>query len=93
MKKNKHSLKKDVGNYIRSSRKDKFMTGRQLGKLLHISQQQISRYERGESSINIETLGKILSLLDKDWDDFFFSVLALHLKNPENIKKPFFYFY
>ncbi|EMT6576928.1 helix-turn-helix transcriptional regulator [Providencia rettgeri] len=77
MNRNKESLQRDIGNYIRRSRKNNALTGAELGKKLHISQQQISRYERGETSINIETLGKILSILDKDWSDFFLSVLAV----------------
>lgn len=76
MNRNKESLQKDIGNFIRNSRKNKTLTGAELGKHLHISQQQISRYERGETSINIETLGRILSILDKDWSDFFLSVLV-----------------
>ncbi|EKT62818.1 fimbrial operon regulator [Providencia alcalifaciens Dmel2] len=39
--------------------------------MLHISQQQISRYERGITSVSIETLDAILNKLGKDWSDFF----------------------
>ncbi|MBS7784487.1 helix-turn-helix transcriptional regulator, partial [Providencia thailandensis] len=37
---------------------------------------QISRYERGETSISIETLDVLLKGLDMDWSDFFFKVMA-----------------
>ncbi|MEX5869443.1 helix-turn-helix domain-containing protein [Providencia hangzhouensis] len=36
-----------VGNYLRKSRKEKNMTGKQLAELINISQQQVSRYETG----------------------------------------------
>ncbi|KSW19872.1 fimbrial operon regulator, partial [Proteus mirabilis] len=36
------------------------MTGAELGKLLNISQQQISRYERGINKIPIDILFHIL---------------------------------
>ncbi|MGC6599870.1 helix-turn-helix domain-containing protein, partial [Escherichia coli] len=49
----------------------KSLTGAQLGELLDVSQQQISRYENGITSINIETLDMILKLLDADWSEFY----------------------
>ncbi|MEX6313541.1 helix-turn-helix domain-containing protein [Providencia manganoxydans] len=38
---------------------------------MQVSQQQISRYERGESGINIETLDVMLDILGKSWSEFF----------------------
>lgn len=65
MKKNKDLLKKDIGSFLQKARKNKSLTGHQLGNLMQVSQQQISRYERGETSINIETLDIMLDILDK----------------------------
>ncbi|WP_162557259.1 helix-turn-helix domain-containing protein, partial [Proteus mirabilis] len=42
-----------------------------LGKLLNISQQQISRYERGINKIPIDILFHILNIFDISISDFF----------------------
>lgn len=83
MIRNRTTLEIDTGNFIKRCRVSKSMTGQQLGEILNVSQQQISRYERGETSINIETLGRILSILDKDWSDFFLSVLVASTPSAE----------
>ncbi|WP_311749321.1 helix-turn-helix domain-containing protein [Proteus terrae] len=61
--------------YIRNARKSKSLSAKQLGTLLNVSQQQISRYENALNSINIETLNAILTILDKDWSDFLEHIL------------------
>ncbi|WP_244212951.1 helix-turn-helix domain-containing protein [Proteus hauseri] len=63
-------LRKNIGVYIKTARKNKSLSGKQLGDLLNLSQQQISRYENAVTSINIETLNVILIILEKDWFDF-----------------------
>lgn len=68
-------LRKNIGSFIRESRIRKSLTGAQLGELLNVSQQQISRYENGITSINIETLDMILKILDVEWSDFYRKVL------------------
>nr|WP_286146038.1 helix-turn-helix transcriptional regulator [Shigella sp. FC1967] len=55
---------------MRNARNDKSLSGKRLGELLNVSQQQISRYENAMTSINIETMNAILIILDKDWFDF-----------------------
>lgn len=74
-------LRKIIGKYIRDARIKKSLSGEQLGLLLHVSQQQISRYENANTSINIETLHVILEKLDKDWGDFFCHVMRECKKN------------
>ena len=69
-------LRKNIGNFIRESRIRKSLTGAQL---LDVSQQQISRYENGVTSINIETLDMILKLLDADWSEFYRKVLVVDI--------------
>ena len=56
----------------------KSSTGAQLGELFDVSQQQISRYENGITSINIETLDTI-KLLDADWSEFLSKVLVVDI--------------
>lgn len=58
-----------VGAFLRKSRKEKNMTGKQLAKLIGISQQQISRYEMGITSITLDQLDIFLSILGKRWVD------------------------
>ncbi|MEQ5091658.1 helix-turn-helix transcriptional regulator [Providencia rettgeri] len=74
------SFRTDIGSFIRKSRKEKFLSGSQLGILLNVSQQQVSRYEKGVVNIGIDKLNEILIVLDKDWSDFFFEVIAKHSK-------------
>ncbi|HEF8771264.1 helix-turn-helix domain-containing protein [Providencia manganoxydans] len=75
MTKNKELLRKEIGSFLKKARKSQSLTGHQLGRLMQVSQQQISRYERGESGINIETLDVMLDILGKSWSEFFFSVM------------------
>ncbi|MEX5923858.1 helix-turn-helix domain-containing protein [Providencia hangzhouensis] len=37
-----------TAKYLKSARIEKSLTGTELGKLLNLSQQQISRYENGQ---------------------------------------------
>lgn len=69
MKKNRESIRRNIGEFLRKARINKSLTGYELGHLMHISQQQVSRYERGKSSINIETLDIMLEALGKNWED------------------------
>lgn len=79
-------LRKDIGLFLRGARIDKSLTGYQLAKILAISQQQVSRYERGETGINVEILNVILQVLEKNWFEFFFKVLIHHSKGIYDIK-------
>ncbi|EKT60740.1 helix-turn-helix domain-containing protein [Providencia burhodogranariea] len=45
-----------VGKEIRKRRKKLGLSGIELAELIGISQQQISRYERGECNITLENL-------------------------------------
>lgn len=58
-----------AGIFLRKSRKEKNLTGKQLAKLMHVSQQQISRYETGKTSLTIDQLSHLLHLLGKNWVD------------------------
>lgn len=52
-----------MGDEIKKVRKNKKLTGTQLASLIDVSQQQISRYERGCDNMKINTLLSILSIL------------------------------
>ncbi|MBQ0668234.1 helix-turn-helix domain-containing protein, partial [Providencia rettgeri] len=47
-----HIVKKEniyalLGNYLRKARVSKGLSGNELGSVIHLSQQQVSRYELG----------------------------------------------
>ena len=53
-----------IGERIRSSRKNRDMTLADLSGIIHKSKSTISKYERGEIAIDIETLYEIAAALD-----------------------------
>ena len=69
--KNNQILLHDVGALIRKLRKEKRMTGVDLGAELGISQQQISRYENATSEISVSTLINILAVFNITPAEFF----------------------
>lgn len=60
-----------AGTFLKLARINKGMTGKALGDCLGVSQQQISRYERGQNNITLELLGLAFLHLDISWRDFF----------------------
>ncbi|EFE54101.1 DNA-binding helix-turn-helix protein [Providencia rettgeri DSM 1131] len=59
-----------VGGYLRRRRLDKGLTGRDVGRLLNISQQQVSRYERGSNRMTLDFLMTYLDTLGLRYEDF-----------------------
>ncbi|WP_283125932.1 helix-turn-helix domain-containing protein [Providencia stuartii] len=55
-----------AGLFLRKARKEKNITGKQLAKLMGISQQQISRYENGITPLTLDLLHRFLLTLDQD---------------------------
>lgn len=53
-----------VGKKIRDFRIEKGMSGAELGKILNLSQQQVSRYERGINKITVDLLYEASLILD-----------------------------
>lgn len=72
-----------VGRFLRKSRKNKNMTGKELAFLMNVSQQQISRYETAKTKITLEKLNIILNLLDKTWVDLI-SIIQFECELEEN---------
>ncbi|MEM8201705.1 helix-turn-helix transcriptional regulator, partial [Morganella morganii] len=50
------NINKIVGEQIRAHRKEQGLSGSELGDKLKLSQQQVSRYERGECNIPLDML-------------------------------------
>lgn len=70
-----NNLRINIGDFIRKARKDKSLTAKELGNLVGVSQQQISRYELGITSMNFETLEVFIYVLDESWESFFRNVI------------------
>ncbi|MFW0926873.1 helix-turn-helix domain-containing protein [Providencia sp. VP23HZSY-1] len=70
-----------IGTYLKHRRKAVGLTGAQLASRLNISQQQVSRYERGKNSITIQGLLDILQALElrkHDIDDFMKNIFQFY---------------
>lgn len=59
----------EIGVFIRKIRIKNGLTGAQLGNLIGVSQQQISRYERGSNGISLPDLIFILSIMNVSFSD------------------------
>lgn len=73
-KQNSTAINQAVGAVIRSLRKEKNLSGYDLGSLTGLSQQQISRYERGNNHITLNLLIKILLALEITLDEFLYQI-------------------
>lgn len=62
---------KAVGYELYLLRKKRSLSGKELAEQLNISQQQVSRYERGICNITIDMLILMLRVLDMPINDFF----------------------
>ncbi len=65
------NLKNQVGNRIKESRKAKQYTQKQVAQILHMTQQQYSRFENGIFELDYESLYKISQLFDVSLDYLF----------------------
>lgn len=63
-------LNQKIGRFLRHQRLAVGLTGRELGGLLYLSQQQISRYEQGVSSITLHQLCAFMQVLEVSWERF-----------------------
>lgn len=87
----KKNLRMNAGVFLRRARKDKSLTASQLGKMVGLSQQQISRYELGITGMSIETLDMFLTILDKTWENFFNNVIDCYHQDVKLFKENKFY--
>lgn len=73
-KRNSAVINQAAGAVIRSLRKEKNLSGYDLGCLTGLSQQQISRYERGSNHLTLNLLIAILLALDTTPEDFLYQM-------------------
>ncbi|WP_272582542.1 helix-turn-helix domain-containing protein [Providencia sp. PROV257] len=66
-----NELSKRVGQRIKLLRNKNNMTAKELGFMLNLSQQHISRYESGKSSIHVDILYEIKKIFNVDIEYFF----------------------
>lgn len=69
-----------VGKQIQRLRKNRNLSAKELGLRVNVSQQQISRYERGINILNVEMLFVLLSELESPFD-LFIQDVAEEMKN------------
>ncbi|WP_272577779.1 helix-turn-helix domain-containing protein [Providencia sp. PROV271] len=72
------SLSIFIGEYLKQQRHNNELSGKELAKLMNLSQQQISRYERGVTQVNLETLFRFFYVLNVPIHDvlFFFELIT-----------------
>lgn len=73
-----NDLDTKVGLFFKKARKEKKLSGRELAKIISVSQQQISRYENGKNSMSLSLINKLLIIFDKSWDDLNREVISTY---------------
>lgn len=76
-----------IGNYIRSMRIKKGLTEQELANLINVSQQQISRYEKGTATVSIDRMLHMFCILNLSMHDFVEKVI---IPEQENLYKKVF---
>ncbi|WP_433587474.1 helix-turn-helix domain-containing protein [Providencia alcalifaciens] len=75
MKYNTLNINFRIGSFIRKHRTLLGISGKNLGKKLNLSQQQISRLERGQTAFSFEVVLRLLNALNKSASDLIAEVL------------------
>ncbi|MET4894539.1 helix-turn-helix domain-containing protein [Morganella morganii] len=68
-----------IGGLLRDIRYNTGLSGYELGKKINLSQQQVSRYERGKTGFQLHILFRFFSALRMNEDDiqhFFYRVIS-----------------
>lgn len=76
MKKTKNHVSTSVGRKIKEIRKSNGISGNDLAKKLGLTQQQISRYESGQSVMSIDTVVMIAHVLHVSVNELLSDYLA-----------------
>ncbi|WP_272524367.1 helix-turn-helix domain-containing protein [Providencia sp. PROV216] len=77
---NYYPISRIIGNKITYYRKMKGMTLESLSKIIGVSEQQQSRYERGINRINIDRLYHYSKIFEIDIIAFLFSILGRSMR-------------
>lgn len=68
-----------IGLFMRKNRISLNINGKELGQKLNISQQHISRFERGKCSFTLEFILRLLNIFDKNISAFLSEVFQEEL--------------
>ncbi|HGN0870411.1 TPA: helix-turn-helix domain-containing protein [Providencia alcalifaciens] len=63
------------GMYVQYMRKHKGISGAEFARRLNVSQQQVSRYEKGVTTVNLLMMEKIINALELRWDEFIHQII------------------
>ena len=77
-----------VGKCLQEYRQELGISGESIAKELGISQQQLSRYERGENALTVDVLFKFILILGINFPDFYhrlFYIVSHHPKLSHHI--------
>lgn len=80
---NKKNIYALLGNHLRKARLSKGLSGNELGSIIQLSQQQVSRYELGINKLSLDKLIEIVIFLDIDINE----ITKLIIKQVEYEKK------
>ncbi|QXX82377.1 helix-turn-helix transcriptional regulator [Providencia sp. R33] len=80
---NKKNIYALLGNHLRKARLSKGLSGNELGSVIQLSQQQVSRYELGINKLSLDKLIEIVIFLDIDINE----ITKLIIKQVEYEKK------
>ncbi|HDF2330410.1 TPA: helix-turn-helix transcriptional regulator [Morganella morganii] len=69
------TIREVIGARIRMMRHEHNLTTKELSKLIGVSQQQLSRYERAVNKIDVDILYKISCVFECSVNDFFRDVI------------------
>ncbi len=72
-----------VGKCLQEYRLETGMSGEEIAKKLGVSQQQLSRYERGENALTVDVLFKLILILGINFPEFYqrlFYIIGQHPK-------------
>lgn len=72
-----------LGNYLRKARVSRGLSGNELGSIIRLSQQQVSRYELGINKLSLDKLIEIVIFLDIDINE----ITKIIAKQVENERK------
>jgi transcriptional regulator with XRE-family HTH domain len=78
-----------VGERIRALRKSRSLTQTELSEKIGVLQSDLSRMEKGEYKVGLDTLFKILAVFDLDMASFFDESAGDHLGSDRELWKSF----
>ncbi|MEX5951237.1 helix-turn-helix domain-containing protein [Providencia vermicola] len=73
-----------LGHHLRQARMKRGLSGNELADIINLSQQQVSRYERGVNKLSLDKLIEIVVFLDIDIKDIM-SIITNEIEHEKRI--------